>query len=420
MTADRLQLKLPRALLDPGLAGLPVDRDGLVALALEHRHGRITALRPLPEGATGLPLALTPLVEPHAHLDKCFSWTDFPNPGGTLGEALVQNQREAAGRTAALVERRGERALDRAWRQGLRAIRSHVDSGGDAARPSWEALLNLRRRWAGRVDLQLVALVPIDHWLTPAGEDLARWVAEREGLLGGVLGPPYGHGRGDGAALRRLLELADRHGTGVDLHVDEADREPARGVLLLLRELRQWQPAVPITCSHAASLALLGEQALERAAEALAAAAVAVVALPLTNLWLLDRRQRRMPLLRPQAPVHTLQRAGVAVSIGADNVQDPWFPGGDFDPLELLRLAPITSHLWPAFRQDLAAFSTAPSRLLALAWDGVIRLGGPADLVITDAGDWSALVARSPRRQVLRAGRWLPPPQPEVSMERSP
>ncbi|MCP9926424.1 amidohydrolase family protein [Cyanobium sp. CH-040] len=412
----RLRLRLPRALVDPRLTGLPVGHgDGLVALELEQRQGRITALRPLEAGsrtgdAPALPLALTPLVEPHAHLDKCFTAAAFPNPEGTIAGALAANRCEDGQRTYEQVLARGERALDRAWRHGVRAIRSHIDSGGAAARPSWEALLELRRRWADRVHLQLVALVPLAHWSSPEGEALARWVADHGGWLGGVLGPPYGHLRSDRDALATLLGLAERLGTGVDLHVDEAEDQPGRGVDLVSAVASDLRSGVPITCSHAASLALLGPRRQERLAERLAAAGIAVVALPLTNLWLLGRRPERTPWLRLQAPIRSLQRAGVLVAVGGDNVQDPWYPGGDFDPIELLRLSPLTSHLWPATRQGLTPFSTAPARLLGLEWDGVVREGGPADLVLLDAGSWPELLARTPQRLVLRAGRALPPP----------
>ena len=414
-SAGRLSLRLPRCLLDPGLAALGAgEQDGLVALEVEHRQGVITSLRPLGAGTGPLPLALTPLVEPHAHLDKCFTAEGFPNRTGTVAGALAQNHREAAGRSLELVLERGEQALERAWRQGLRAVRSHIDSAGPGGRVSWEALLELRQRWAGRVELQLVALVPVSLWATAEGEELARWVVDRGGVLGGVLAPPYGHGGNDREALQALVGLAERLGTAVDLHVDEADSQPGRGVELLLAVQRQLRSAVPLTCSHAASLALLGERRLERLAGELADAEVAVVALPLTNLWLLGRRPERTPLLRVQAPVRTLQRAGVAVALGGDNVQDPWYPGGDFDPIELLRLSPLTSHLWPAQRQGLAPFTTVPARLLGLAWDGLVREGAPADLVLLAAETWSELLARTPQRRVLRGGCWLPPPQRQL------
>lgn len=412
-----LALRMPRTLLDPRLDLGPTGADGLVAVQLEQRDGLVSDLRPFASadqargdqrsGQSTLPLALTPLVEPHAHLDKCFSAEAFPNWDGTMAAALALNQAEYQQRSHAVVLQRGERALQRAWRQGLRAIRSHIDSVGPGALPSWEALLELRRQWADRLDLQLVALAPVRHWLLAEGVQLARWVAERGGLLGGVIGPPYAGGPGDRQALEALLGLAEQLGCGVDLHVDEADRQPGRGVALVAAAARRLNTTVPITCSHASSLALLGEWGQRRLAEQLAAAGIAVVALPSTNAWLLGRRAGRTPLLRPQAPIHELQQAGVAVAVGGDNVQDPWFPGGDFDPIELLRFSVVAAHLHPWRRLGLAPFTTGAARVLGLAWDGVLRRGGPADLVVLAASSWPELLARTPQRRVLRHGQWL-------------
>lgn len=41
-------------------------------------------------------------------------------------------------------------------------------------------------------------------------------------------------------------------------------------------------------------------------------------------------------------------------------------------------------------------FTTTPARLLGLDWDGVLRVGGPADLLLTSSGSWSELLAHSP------------------------
>ena len=407
-------MRLPRALLDP-LVRLPAaDDQGLVAVQLEQADGRIRAIHGLAAGsAPSLPLALTPLVEPHAHLDKAFSGEAFPNPDGTMAGAMAANGREAAERQAEAVRRRGERALERAWRYGLRAIRSHIDSLGPWAIPSWEVLLELRRHWQSRVELQLVALVPVGHWSTPEGEAFAAWVAARGGLLGGVLGAPFRSTPADRADLLALMRLAERLGCGVDLHVDESAEEHGRGVALVSDLLLRHRIVVPLTCSHASSMALLADRPCRRLAEAMADAAVGVVALPTTNLWLLGKHQRRTPSLRPQAPIHQLQQAGVTVAVGGDNVQDPWFPGGDFDPIALLRFSLAASHLVPWRRLGLSPFSTAAARLLGLDWDGVLREGSPADLLVLGASSWGELLARPPRRRVLRAGRWLAPPLSE-------
>jgi cytosine deaminase len=103
----------------------------------------------------------------------------------------------------------------------------------------------------------------------------------------------------------------------------------------------------------------------------------------------------------------------VVVAVGGDNVQDAWFPGGDFDPLEVLRFAVVASHLHPWSRQGLSPFSTAAAQLLQLEWDGILRPGSPADLVVLDARNWSDLLARSPQRRVMRGGVWLPKPERE-------
>jgi len=409
-------LAIPRGLLDPALALGEPDGEGLVRVRIQQREGRITGLVPHagPEPAGGIPLALTPLVEAHAHLDKAFTAPEHSNASGTMEEAMVVNRREAGQRTAEGVHNRAERALEQAWRYGLRAMRSHVDSLGPWSETCWEVLSSLRQRWAGRVDLELVALVPIQHWLSEAGERQARQVGAQGGLLGGVLGPPYRLDGQEGEALRAMFALAEREGCGIDLHLDESDQPPPRGLLLLHALLRDHRTNVPVTASHASSMGLLEERALRRLADGLAQAGVGVVALPTTNLWLLDRDPERTPNRRPMAPIRQLQAAGVTVAVGGDNVQDAWFPGGDFDPVELIRIATVGSQLLPWQRAGLAPLTTAPARLLNLEWDGVLRIGGPADLVVLAARSWTEVLARSPQRRVLRGGAWLPPPLAEA------
>lgn len=406
-----LALRLPRVLLDPGRSDLPCgDHEGLLSLRLHWCDGVITAMEAIAADPSHR-LAITPLVDAHVHLDKAFSWEQFPNLAGTMQGALAANWREGEQRSAEQVFQRGSRALEQAWRYGLRALRSHVDSGSACGQPSWEALLQLQKQWRGRIDLQLVALAPLPFWSQPEGELLARQWAASGGLLGGVIGPPFVDSNRDGESLQRLLQLAADLGCGIDLHIDESVEAPAAGLQLLLRQLDRWHPGVPITCSHASSLALLPEGRARRLAQRMQRHRLAVVALPTTNFWLLGRPKEQQMARRPSAPVRLLQQEGVAVAIGADNVQDPWYPGGDFDPLELLRLAFRAFHTPPWQRQGLMPFTTIPSALMNLAWDGVLRVGGPADLLLTSATCWSDCLARPPQRRVLRQGQWLPAPE---------
>ena len=81
-----------------------------------------------------------------------------------------------------------------------------------------------------------------------------------------------------------------------------------------------------------------------RIAEAVAAAGIAVVALPATNLYLQGREhQQAMP--RGVTAVRALLAAGVTVAAGADNLQDPFNPMGRACPFETAALMVLTAHL---------------------------------------------------------------------------
>ncbi|BEV35751.1 hypothetical protein CREGCYN_05630 [Synechococcus sp. M16CYN] len=307
-----------------------------------------------------------------------------------------------------MVLARGERAMQQAFSQGLRAVRSHIDSGGFEIESSWEALLTLQGRWNGQLELQLVALAPLAFWSSPEGQLMAVRVAQCGGLLGGVLDPSMIGSKVD-RQLRILLQLADRHGCGVDLHIDESDKAPAQGIQQLLLALCVTPVAVPVTCSHVSSLALLPQASLQRLGERMAMAKLQVIALPLTNAWLLARNPDITPLHRPQAPIRQLQRCGVQVAVAGDNVADPWFPGGDFDPLTLMATAIPLTQLLPWQRLGLAPFTTAAARILDLSWDGVLREGAPADLICVEGNSWSDAMRRSSSRKVLVQGNWLAP-----------
>ena len=404
-----LEAWMPRCLLEP-LSGATIPSagsDGLSAVRLQWSDGRLRAPVPLCHPSSTLPLVLPRLADPHVHLDKAFTWAEHPNPAGTYGGAMAANLVEHTTRTRELVLKRGEHALQLACGHGLRALRSHIDSLGPGAEGSWQALLELRERWRGRIALQLVALVPIEHWSTSAGQTLAREVAAAGGLLGGVLVPPFQRFRVR-EALRSQLRLAQELGCGIDLHIDECDSHPAAGLKQLLAVVEQEKASVPITCSHLSSLGLAPRCVRQRLCERMARHHIKVVALPLTNAWLLGRQPGDTPVTRPLAPIRRLQRAGVCVAVGADNVADPWFPAGSFDPLALMASSLPLAQLAPWQRLGLMPFTTAAAALMDLDWDGVVAEGAPADLIVLDVSSWSEALMRPPERRILIGGRWWP------------
>jgi len=131
---------------------------------------------------------------------------------------------------------------------------------------------------------------------------------------------------------------------------------------------------------------------------------IKVIALPLTNFWLLNRDTKTTSLKRPVAPIKQLQKSHVDVSLGSDNVQDPWYPFGNFDPFYMLSCSIPMLQLNPWERMTLSSIFLAPSRLLNLKWDGLIKKGCPADFVILDAQRWADVFSCSLKRKVFIKG----------------
>ncbi len=399
----------PRGLVKNGsdVLSSQVSGEGLCPLRISWDSGKITRIEGI-KGESNLPskFLLPRLLEPHAHIDKAFTWNKCPNLEGTYEGALKANFKEHKIRTAEKVRIRAERALNIALRNGLRAIRTHVDSFGLSGQQTLETILDLKREWAPFIQLQFVSLVPLEYWNSGEGRLLASRVANAGGLLGGVIAPPFDN-KQSFDNLMNLVQLANQLNCGIDLHIDESDQIPAYGLKKLIQVLRHRKVEVPLTCSHSSSMGLLNKTKLRHLAEQMSHYRVNVVALPLTNFWLLGRHTMKTPIRRPLAPIKQLQQAGVLVAIGGDNIQDPWFPLGRLDPIELMSLSMPLMQIAPWNRLGLSPFTTSAAALMQIEWDGTLEVGSPADFVVLDARTWIEALTTKATRQILVSGKWV-------------
>ena len=384
-----------------------VNDDGLTPLAITWERGVVINIEALDinelDEVKGI---LFPrFVEAHAHFDKSFSWNNFPNLRSDYENALSVNLEEHITRTPKKVIKRAKKSLDYAINNGYRAIRTHIDTYLSQDDQIWNEIFNLRKEYTDLLELQFVALAPLEFWGTLNGEILAKKLTKNNGLLGGVLVPPFDK-KSINSSLSNLLELAMRFNLGIDLHVDESSIQPGRGINLLLKTIDKLNCQIPITCSHSSSILLLKNKEIYKIGERIAEKNIKVIALPLTNFWLLNRDQHHNSLQRPVAPIKQLQKLFVDVSIGSDNVQDPWYPFGNFDPFYLMSHAMPMLQINPWDRLSLSAILNAPSRLLNLNWDGVISLGCPADFVVVEGNNWGDVFSTKLKRKVFIKGNW--------------
>ncbi len=405
-SSEKLQVLIPRYLCEfDQEARAFVDKDGLCPVEISWEDGFVSGIKSIRKDKTIMDKILFPrFVESHAHFDKSFSWMSYPNLKSNYENALSVNLEEHITRTSDTVLNRAEKSLKLAIKNGYRAIRSHIDTYESQDKDIWSELYNLKKKYSEFLNLQFVSLAQIEFWGTREGHSFAKDLKVNNGILGGVLVPPFNKTRTTDN-LSNMLLLAKKYQLEIDLHVDESSIEPGSGIKLLLKTIERLNCNVPITCSHSSSILLLKDKKLRKLAKKMANNNLRVIALPLTNFWLLNRQDKNS-LFRPVAPVKQLQKSFVDVSIGSDNVQDPWYPFGNFDPFYLMSHAMPMLQLNPWDRLSLSAIFTAPSRLLDLNWDGVVKKGCPADFVIVEGNCWGDVLSGNIKRKILIKGSW--------------
>jgi cytosine/creatinine deaminase len=352
-------------------------------------------------------IVLPRFVECHTHLDKGHIWPRTPNPDGTFPGALesVGRDREASW-SAADVATRMDFALRTAEHHGTVAIRTHLDSIGKQIEISWPVFAELRDQWRDRITLQAVPLFAIHSAVDPAhmAAVVAAVKAHGSGVLGAVtyMCPELEPG------LDILFRAAMDNGFDLDFHVDESSDPAARSLERIALAAIRHKFAGKILCGHCCSLALQGPEDEARVIALAKEAGIAVVSLPMCNMYLQDRKAGRTPRWRGVTSLHELKAAGVPVMVSSDNTRDPFYAYGDLDALEVFREATRILQLDHPAGNWISAITSAPARVMGLHSDVGRISGGPANLVLFRARNWTELLSRPQSdRIVIRNGKRL-------------
>ncbi|KTT25932.1 amidohydrolase family protein [Pseudacidovorax intermedius] len=392
-------------------ASLP---DGRTGQSIAVQDGRIvevaTALAaPAHEtiDAGGL-LVAPPFCDPHFHMDATLSY-GLPrvNQSGTLLEGIaLWGELKPLLTPEALIER-ALAYCDWAVAKGLLAIRSHVDTS-DPSLLAVDALLEVKRRVAPYLDLQLVAF-PQDGVLRTAGgvDSLRRALRKGVNIVGGI--PHFERTMADGAeSVRLLCEIAAEEGKLVDMHCDESDDPLSRHIETLAFHTQRLGLQGRVTGSHCTSMHSMDNYYVSKLLPLIAEAGVSVIANPLINITLQGRHDS-YPKRRGMTRVPELMAAGVNVGFGHDCVMDPWYGMGSGDMLEVahmgLHVAQMTSQA--GIRQSFEAVTTNAARLMHLPGYGIAP-GCDASFVLLQARDAvEAIRLRAARLAVYRKGRLM-------------
>jgi cytosine deaminase len=308
------------------------------------------------------------------------------------------------------VERRMDFALRSAYAHGTAAIRTHIDSLPPQHEISWDVFERMRDRWAGRIELQGVSLVAPEQLLDrPLLENISRRVKAAGGIFGGAMAA-FDRSR---EAMRTVVEIAGSHGLDLDLHTDET-LDPAASALEHLAEaVLETGYDGRVVAGHCCVLSVQDEMTRARTIDKVARAGIAVVSLPMCNLYLMDRdgRGRSTPVRRGVTTVRELAAAGVPVALASDNTRDPFYAYGDLDALEVFREGARILHFDHPQDQAwnwIATVTSGASAIAGLAYRGLLQPESPAHLVLFGARSWTELLARPQSdRIVLRGGKLI-------------
>ncbi|TPI15962.1 cytosine deaminase [Mesorhizobium sp. B4-1-3] len=407
--------------LTPELAA-SFDAEGFALAELTVAGGKIVSIvahaKPNAE-ANAIDLAgrivLPCFVDCHTHIDKGHIWPRKPNPDGTFMGALNATGADRAARWSAEdVARRMDFSLRSAYAHGTKAVRTHLDSVPPQEEISWPVFEAMRKKWRGRIDLQAACLLGIEGvrdktWF----ERLAKRVAAAKGVLGVVtyMVPDLEE------LLDKVFAEAIKHGLDLDFHADETD-DVAAISLKKIAEASLWNGFEGnILVGHCCSLARQPDLEVLDTLDKVAKARLAVVSLPMCNLYLQDRRNNgTTPRWRGVTLLHEMKARGIKVAVASDNTRDPFYAYGDLDMLEVYRMATRILHFdhpvgdWPR------AVAATPAEVMRLEDAGMLAVGGSADFIVFKGRSWTELLSRPESdRIVVREGRAIERQLPDYS-----
>lgn len=405
-------LLVKNATLPDGRAGVDIGCSGgkieVVAPNLPGEAGRVI-------DATGR-LVSPPFVDCHFHMDATLS-LGLPrmNQSGTLLEGIALWGELKPLLTPEAVMERALRYCDLAVSKGLLAVRSHVDICDDRL-TAVDALLEVKRRVAPYLDLQLVAFPQDGYYRSPsAAANLERALDKGIDVVGGI--PHFERTMADGAAsLKALCEIAAARGLMVDIHCDETDDPLSRHVEALAYETHRLGLQGWVTGSHLASMHSMDNYYVSKLLPLIAESGLNAVPNPLINI-VLQGRHDTYPKRRGMTRVPEMRAYGINVAFGQDCTMDPWYSLGGADMLDVahmgLHVAQLTSR--EAMRFCFDAVTTHPAKVMRLDGYG-LEVGCNADMVVLQARDAiEAIRLRARRLAVIRRGKVIAEMQPEIS-----
>jgi cytosine deaminase len=366
------------------------DRDQLVDILIED--GRIKAVGPnLGAAAPQTIDAAGDLVVPafvnlHLHADKSLLGEVMrPNVSGTLPEAIeITNEFKRKYDPQEVAQRAG-RVIETGVKNGTSFFRLFADVGTIGGLRAARGLLLARDKYKGYCDIQVVAFPQEGIARDPgAAELLDEAIKEGCEVVGGL--PWYEYT--DEEARQHIdicFDLAKRHDRDIHMLVDDTDDANSRSLEYLALKTMRERFHGRVAASHCGAMAGYNDVYAAKVIDMVASANITISVNAHINL-VCSARLDREPRRRGIARVKELLARGVNVVSSQDDVDDPYYPFGKPDQLEVALMMAHTAQLTlPHELEQVLDMVTVNAARAARLSDYGIAPGKKADLVVLGA-----------------------------------
>ena len=289
-------------------------------------------------------LLLLPFNDPHVHIDSTMTAGEPRfNESGSLFEGIeIWRERKKTLNKDDFIKRTNS-LFQRYIENGVQNIRAHLDiTGNDAEIVKWA--VEQKNKWKNKINIQLVAF-PQDGILTDKKfkDNLYKAIEYGIDVLGGI--PHYEISTKHGwESIDFILELAKENNMLVDMHCDEIDDPNSKFLEYLAARTYELKLNGKVTASHTTAFSKYNEAYVRKLWGILKKSEMNFIANPLVNVHLggrFDSQDKGRGITR----VKEILANNLTVAYGHDDIQDPWYPLGDANLVQVLFMGIHLNHL---------------------------------------------------------------------------
>lgn len=368
-------------------------------------------------------LLVPPYVDAHLHLDYVYTGgqAGAKNDTGTLFEGIARWHDIKDKQTFEDAKARALKGIEEEVSKGVQFIRTHIDVC-DPKLTGLKVMLEIREQLKDNVTIQIVAFPQEGMYAYQGGDELVEEALKMGADCVGSI-PHFEWAREIGEkSIHRTVELAVKYDKLIDVHCDETDDVMSRFVELLNALAMIEGIGSRTAASHTCSFGSADNAYAFRMMGLFQKSGLNFIALPTENAYL-QGRQDSYPKRRGMTRVKEFWESGINVCFGQDSINDPWYPAGNGNLMNILdngiHMAQTMSLPQLDTCLDLITFNGA--KTLNVEDQYGIEVGKPANFLVLDAhSPFEAVRQRADVLASIRNGEYLfkkPEPSYEIELD---